>query len=89
MKFNRVSILLILTVLLFGVLIAFRTCNNHNTKKEVEEELSKYLDLNEPDYEGAEFFLDQEMRNNPIVTDDKALQKKLGRIRVVIELNKF
>ena len=89
MKNNRVTVLLISTLLLFVGFVAYRVfTNKEKTKPEVEAELNKYLDANNPDYEGAEFFLDQEIRENSNVSEDKALKEKLGRIRDIIELNK-
>ena len=89
MKNNRVTILLISMLLLFVGFVAFRVGSNKpKTKPEVEAELNKYLDANNPDYEGAEFFLDQEVRYNSNVSNDKELKEKLGRIRQIIELNK-
>jgi hypothetical protein len=89
MKNNRVTILLISMLLLFVGFVAFRVGSNKpKTKPEVETELNKYLDANNPDYEGAEFFLDQEVRDNSNVSNDKELKEKLGRIRQIIELNK-
>lgn len=89
MKNNRVTILLISTILLFVGFVAFRVFSNkEKTKPEVEAELNKYLDANNPDYEGAWFFLDQEIRENSNVTSDKELKETLHRIREIIELNK-
>lgn len=89
MKNNRVTILLISTLLFFVGFVAFRVFSNkEKTKPEVEAELNKYLDANNPDYEGASFFLDQEIRDNSNVSDDKELKETLRRIREIIELNK-
>ena len=89
MKNNRVTVLLISMLLLFVGFVAFRVfTNKEKTKPEVEAELNKYLDANNPDYEGAEFFLDQEIRENSNVSEDKELKEKLGRIRDIIDLNK-
>jgi len=89
MKNNRVTILLISTLLLFVAFVAVRVVSNkEKTKAEVEAELNKYINPNNPDYEGAAFFLDQELRENSNISRDKELKGKLGRIREIIELNK-
>jgi hypothetical protein len=89
MKNYRVTILLISTLLLFVGFVAVRVVSNkEKTKAEVEAELNKYIISNNPDYEGAEFFLDQELRENSNISNDKELKGKLGRIREIIELNK-
>ena len=89
MKNNRVTVLLISTLLLFVGFVAFRVFSNkEKTKPEVEAELNKYLDANNPDYEGAWFFLDQEIRENSNLTGDKELKETLHRIREIVELNK-
>jgi hypothetical protein len=89
MKNNRVTILLISMLLLFVAFVAFRVVSNKKkTKQEVEAELNKYIKPINPDYEGAAFFLDQELRENSNISNDKELKGKLGRIREIIELNK-
>jgi hypothetical protein len=88
MKNNRVTILLISTLLLFVGFVAVRVVSNkEKTKAEVEAELNKYINPNNPDYKGAEFFLDQELRENSNISNDKELKGKLGRIREIIKLN--
>jgi hypothetical protein len=89
MKNNRVTILLISTLLLFVGFVAFRGINNQQkTKKEVQLELDKLLNEKNPDFEGAQFFLDQELKDNSNISDDPDFKKKLMNIQKVIEFKK-
>ena len=89
MKNNRVTVLLISMLLLFVGFVAYRGINDHQkTKKEVQLELDKLLNENNPDFEGAEFFLDQELKDNSNISDDPEFRKKLTNIRKVIDFKK-